>query len=335
MQLHPLGRNGPLVSEYGLGLMGMSGGYGPADDRECIATIHAALEAGISFLDTGDFYGMGHNELLLRDALKGGKREHAFIAVKFGAMRGPDLKFLGEDTRPKAVKNFLAYSLRRLGTDYIDLYQPARVDPEVPIEDTVGAIAEMVKAGYVRHIGLSEASASTLRRANAVHPIAALQIEYSLFSRSIEPTILPALRELGIALVAYGVLSRGLISDSARASRAAASEIRPRMPRFAAENFARNLALVEALGAIAREKRVTTAQLAFAWVQSRGSDIVPLIGARRRNQLDEALGALKVKLGSEDLARIERAVPAAAVAGERYLPAVLAHMDSETGNVHH
>jgi aryl-alcohol dehydrogenase-like predicted oxidoreductase len=329
MQKIQLGRNGPLVSEFGLGCMGMSGGYGPADDAESIATIHAALEAGITMIDTGDFYGMGHNEMVIREALKGGKRERAFVAVKCGAMRAPDLKYLGDDGRPQAVKNFLAYSLRRLGTDYVDLYQPSRVDPAVPIEDTVGAIADMVKAGYVRHIGVSEASAATLRRAHAAHPIAALQIEYSLFSRGIERDILPTLRELGIALVAYGVLSGGLISDRAAASKNAASEIRSRKPRFSPENFAKNITLVEALGNIAREKGASTAQLAFAWVKSRGAHIVPLIGARRRDQLKEALGALDVKLGPDDLARIERAVPDGAAAGTRYLPAVLAHMDSE------
>src|SRR5579863_3569446 len=281
MQTLQLGRNGPLVSAFGLGCMGMSGGYGAADDRECIATIHAALEAGITIIDTADFYGMGHNEMLIREALKGGKRERAFVAVKFGSMRGPDLKHYGDDARPQAAKNFLAYSLRRLGTDYVDLYQPSRVDPQVPIEDTIGAIADMVKAGYVRHIGVSEASAKTLRRAYAVHPIAALQIEYSLFSRGIERDILPTLRELGIALVAYGVLSGGLISDRAEAAKNANSEIRSRKPRVAAENFSRNIALVEALGKLAREKNATTAQLAFAWVKSRGDDVVPLIGARR------------------------------------------------------
>ena len=329
MQKLQLGRNGPSVSAFGLGCMGMSGGYGPADEKECIATIHAALEAGITMIDTGDFYGMGQNEMLIREALKGGKRERAFIAVKCGAMRAPDLKYLGDDGRPQAVKNFLSYSLRRLGTDYIDLYQPSRVDPAVSIEDTVGAIAEMVKAGYVRHIGVSEASAQTVRRAHAVHPVAALQIEYSLFSRGIEREILPTLRELGIALVAYGVLSGGLISDRAEAAKNAASEIRTRKPRFFAENFAKNIALVEAIKKIAKEKGATTQQLAFAWVKSRGDDIVPLIGARRRDQLKEALGALDVKLTTDDLARIEQAVPPSAVAGTRYMPAVLAHMDSE------
>ncbi len=329
MQQIKLGGNGPMVSAFGLGCMGMSGGYGPADDKECIATIHAALEAGISMIDTADFYGMGHNEMLIREALKGGKREHAFVAVKYGSMRGPDGKIVGDDASPRSTKAFLAYSLRRLGTDYVDLYQPSRVDPAVPIEDTIGAIANMVKAGYVRHIGVSEASAKTVRRAHAVHPIAALQIEYSLFSRGVEREILPTLRELGIALVAYGVLSGGLISDRAEASRTAASEIRSRKPRFFAENFAKNIALVEALGKIAKEKGATISQLAFAWVRSRGDDIAPLIGARRRDQLSEALGTLDLKLTPADLARIEAAMPAAAVAGTRYLPAALAHMDSE------
>ena len=330
MRLVRLGRSGPEVSEMGLGCMGMSGGYGRADDSESIATIHAALEAGVTMLDTGDFYGMGHNEMLIRKALEGGRRERAFIAVKFGAMRGPDLKFLGDDGRPSSVKNFLAYTLRRLGTDWVDLYQPARLDPTGPIEETVGAIADMVKAGYVRHIGLSEVSARSIRRAHAVHPIAALQIEYSLVSRNIEREILPTIRELGIALVAYGVLSRGLLSDSAEASKDA-GEIRTRMPRFSAESFPRNLALVQALAAIAREKNASTAQLAFAWVRSRGEDVVPLVGARRRDQLREALGALDVTLTKADLARIAQAVPPEAVAGTRYLPAVLAHIDSESG----
>jgi aryl-alcohol dehydrogenase-like predicted oxidoreductase len=331
MRMVELGRNGPRVSALGLGCMGMSGGYGPADDAESLATVHAALEAGITLIDTGDFYGSGHNEMLLREALKGSRRERAFLCVKFGALRGPDGRFLGDDGRPASVKNFLAYSLRRLGTDYVDLYQPARVDPTVPIEETVGAIADMVKAGHVRHIGLSEASAKTIRRAHAVHPIAALQIEYSLASRGIETEILPTVRALGIALVAYGVLARGLLSDGAERSRAS-GEIRTRQPRFSAENFSRNLALVRALAALARDKGCSTAQLALAWVRAQGEDIVPLVGARQRDQLDEALGALAVRLSQEDLARIERAVPAGAIAGERYLPAVLAHMDSERAN---
>jgi pyridoxine 4-dehydrogenase len=308
--------------------MGMAGGYGPADDAESIATIHAALDAGVTFLDAGDFYGHGHTEMLLRDALKGGRRQRAFIAIKFGARRSADGKHLGDDCRPGSVKNFLAYSLKRLGTDTVDLYQPARLDPQVSIEDTVGAIADMVKAGFVRHIGLSEVGAKTIRRAHAVHPIAALQIEYSLMSRGIEKEILPTIRELGIALTAYGVLARGLISDTARVSQTV-GEIRSRQPRFAKENFAKNLSLVESLQVIAKEKGCTTAQLAIAWVLSRGTDIVPLIGARRRDQLKEGLGALDVSLSQRDLARIEQAIPPDAIAGTRYLPAAMAHLDSE------
>jgi aryl-alcohol dehydrogenase-like predicted oxidoreductase len=329
MQTIQLGRNGPTVSAFGLGCMGMSGIYGPVDDRESIATIHTALDAGISLFDTGDFYGMGHNEMLIREALKGGKRERAFIMVKCGSLRSPDGRIIGDDARPQSIKTFLSYSLRRLGTDHIDLYQPSRVDPAVPIEDSIGAIADMVKAGYVRHIGLSEASAKTVRRAHAAHPIAALQIEYSLFSRGIERDILPTLRELGIALVAYGVLSNGLISDRAQVAKTAPSELRTRRPRFSAENFSKNIALVEALSKIARDKNVSTQALAFAWVKSRGDDVAPLIGARRCDQLQEALRAADLKLSADELARIERAAPATAVAGARYLPAVLAHMDSE------
>jgi aryl-alcohol dehydrogenase-like predicted oxidoreductase len=329
MQKVQLGRNGPQVSEFGLGCMGMSGIYGRADDKDSIATIQAALEAGITLIDTADFYGMGHNEMLIREAFKGGKRDKAFIAVKCGSLRSPDGKIIGDDASPKSIKNFLSYSLRRLGTDYIDLYQPSRVDHNVPIEDTIGAIADLVKAGYVRHIGVSEASAKTIRRAHAVHPIVALQIEYSLFSRGIEKEILPTLRELGISLVAYGVLSSGLISDRAEAAKHAGSELRTRRPRFADENFAANMALVDALAKIAKEKGATTVQLAFAWVKSRGKDVVPLVGARRPDQLAEALGAQNVKLTADDLARIEQAVPISAVAGTRYLPGVMAHMDSE------
>ena len=327
MQTKQLGRSGPTVSALGLGCMGFSGGYGPVDDAESITTIHAAMDAGITYLDTGDFYGAGQNEMLLGQALKG-KRGKAFVAVKFGALRSPDGAWLGNDARPGAVKNFLAYTLKRLSTDYVDLYQPARVDPTVPIEDTVGAIADMVKAGFVRHIGVSEASSASIRRAHATHPIMALQIEYSLMSRSVEASILPTLRELGISLVAYGVLSRGLISDHALTD-APPGEIRSRMPRFQGENFARNRALVAALQAIAKEKRCTTAQLAIAWVASRGNDVVPLVGAKRRDQLSSAVGAMDVTLSPADLARIEAAMPAGAVAGERYGAALMTHLDSE------
>ncbi|MEH7301442.1 aldo/keto reductase [Neobacillus drentensis] len=318
MQNKQLGKNGPIVSSIGLGCMGMSDLYGKADRKESIATIHAALEAGVTLFDTGDFYGVGHNELLLNEALKGSKRDNAFIAVKFGAMRSPDGGWVGVDTRPQAVKNFLSYTLQRLGVDYIDLYQPARVDPNVPIEETVGAIADMVKAGYVRNIGLSEANADTIRRAHAVHPISWLQIEYSLFSRGIEKEILPTLRELGISLSAYGVLSRGLLSGKWSKDRQGAPDFRSFAPRFMGENLDKNLALVEALRVIAEEKQTNVAQLAIAWVLSRGEDVIPLIGARKQSQLQDALDAVNLKLSPADLERIEAAVPPEAVAGTRY-----------------
>ena len=333
METTTLGRGGPVVSRAGLGLMSMSGIYGQADDHESIATIHAALDAGITLLDTGDFYGMGHNELLLRDALRGIPRDSVFIQVKFGGQRDPSGAFIGHDASPAAVKNSLAYTLTRLGTDYVDLYQPARLDPRVPIEDTVGAIAEMIQAGYVRHIGLSEMGAQTIRRAHAVHPIAALQIEYSLMSRGIEAEILPTVRELGISVTAYGILSRGLLSSGT--ARLAPGDPRTRFPRFAGENHVRNLELLAALEAIA-EKRgegevggVTAAQLAIAWVASRGEDIIPLIGTKRRERLAEALKALDLTLSADQLAAIEAAVPAEAVAGDRYEAAQVAMLDSE------
>jgi aryl-alcohol dehydrogenase-like predicted oxidoreductase len=325
-----IGRNGDEISAAGLGCMGMSGGYGPADDAESIFTIHAALDAGVTFLDTGDFYGMGHNEMLLGEALKGGMRRRAFLSVKFGNLRAPDGTMIGYDLRPAAVKNFLSYSLRRLKTDYIDLYQPSRYDHMVPLEDTLGAIADLVQAGYVRHIGQSEVSAKTLRRAAGLHEIAALQIEYSLLSRGVEEAILPAVRALQIPLVAYGVLSRGLISDATLANGGgAAGDIRARMPRFSAQNLPRNRALIEQLAKIAKARGVSVVQLAFAWLRSRGDDIVPLIGARKRSQLGEALAGLSIALTSEELAAIEQAAPKGAAAGERYGPAAMKHLDSE------
>lgn len=325
MQTRRLGTHGPPVSAIGLGCMGMSDFYGPADEQESLATIGDALDRGITLLDTGDFYGCGHNEMLIRRAITG-RRERVFLAVKFGALRAPNGAFTGLDTRPEAVKNFLAYSLRRLGTDYIDLYQPARVDGRVPIEDTVGAIADMVKAGYVRHLRFSEASAATIRRAHAVHPIAALQIEYSVMSRGIERDILPAVRALGIGVTAYGVLSRGLLAGSAPTGPA---DFRAHLPRFTGENLARNQKLVEALTAIARQRHGTPAQIAIAWVLHRGSDIIPLIGARRRARLEESLGALDLPLSAEDLAAIEAAVPPDAVAGSRYVEDQMRWLDSE------
>ncbi|HEV7718655.1 MAG TPA: aldo/keto reductase [Arsenicitalea sp.] len=330
MQTRQLGRSGLPVSALGLGAMGMSGMYGPSDRAESIATIHAALEAGITLLDTGDFYGVGHNELLIAEALKGRRREDAIISVKFGGLRSPDGGWSGFDTRPAAVKNFLAYSLTRLGTDYIDIYRPARLDPNVPIEETVGAIADMVQAGYVRHIGLSEVGPETIRRAAAVHPIVDLQIEYSLISRGLEDAILPVTRELGIGITAYGVLSRGLISGHWSADREnAKSDFRAHSPRFSAENLEHNLALVEALRTIAAAKGVSVAQIAIAWVAAQGDDIVPLVGARTRERLSEALGAMAVKLDAGDFATIEAAVPLGAARGSRYAEAQMVMLDSE------
>ncbi|WP_406088066.1 aldo/keto reductase [Kitasatospora purpeofusca] len=325
-----LGATGPTVSPLGLGCMGMSDLYGPADEAESIATIHAALDAGVTLLDTGDFYGMGHNELLIHEALRGRDREDIRISVKFGAQRSPDGQWLGYDARPAAVKTALAYTLRRLRTDHIDIYRPARLDPAVPVEETVGAIAELVEAGYVRHIGLSEVGADTLRRAAAVHPISDLQIEYSLISRSVEAGILPVARELGIGVTAYGVLSRGLLSGHWQNGRElAGTDFRGHSPRFQGDNLTHNLRLVDALRAVAAERNATVAQIAIAWVASRGEDVVPLVGARRRDRLTEALGALDVTLTEADLAAIEAAVPAGSAAGDRYAAAQMAHLDSE------
>jgi aryl-alcohol dehydrogenase-like predicted oxidoreductase len=327
-----LGTRGPVVSAIGLGCMGMSDMYGPADEAESIATIHAALDAGVNLLDTGDYYGMGHNELLIREALRGRRRDDVVISVKFGALRDASGAWLGYDGRPAAVHNFLAYSLRRLGTDHVDVYRLGRVDPGVPIEVTVGAIAEEIAAGRVRHVGLSEAGAETVRRAHAVHSVADLQVEYSLLSRGVEAEILPACRELGIAVTAYGVLSRGLLSGHWSRERAVAgNDFRSRAPRFGGDNLELNLALAEALREVARAKGVTVAQLAIAWVLSRGEEIVPLVGARRRDQLGESLGALALELSADDLARIEAAVPVGSAAGERYAQALMVHLDSERG----
>ena len=333
MHTRPLGSTGPQVSALGLGCMGMSALYGDTDRTESVATIHAALEAGVTLFDTGDFYGMGHNEMLIGEALRtapAALREQALTSVKFGALRDPEGGWSGFDGRPAAVKNFVAYSLQRLGVDHIDVYRIARVDPNVPIDETVGAIAELVQAGHVRHIGLSEAGVDTIRRAAATAPIADLQIEYSLISRGIEDRILPTTRELGIGITAYGVLSRGLISGHfARDRQLATNDFRAYSPRFQGENLQHNLDLVEALHKIAEQKGVTVAQTAIAWVLSRGEDIVPLVGARRRDRLTEALGAADATLDEADLAAIEEAVPAGAAAGERYPEAQMAHLDSE------
>ena len=330
MKQRSLGSTGPRVSVLGLGLMSMSDFYGPADRTEGIATAHAALDAGVTLFDTGDFYGSGHNELLVHEALKGRDRSQVQLSVKFGVLRDPAGGILGMDCRPAAVKNSLAQTLRRLGTDYVDVYRPARLDPDVPIEDTIGAIVEMIDAGYVRHIGLSEIGAHTLRRAAAVHPIVDLQIEYSLLSRAIEAEILPTARELGVGITAYGVLARGLLSGRWTHQRAtAADDGRSNFPRFSGENLDRNLQLVEALRKIADEKGATTSQIAIGWMLAQGEDIVPVIGSRRQEQLTEAVGTLDLELTSDDIAAIERAVPVEAVAGTRFDAEGMAMLDSE------
>jgi aryl-alcohol dehydrogenase-like predicted oxidoreductase len=329
MEQRTLGRTGPTVAALGLGCMGMSDFYGPADRSESIATIRAALDAGITLLDTGDFYGMGHNEMLLAEALSGLPRDAYVFSVKFGVLRDPAGGWNGIDLRPQAIKNSLAYSLRRLGADHIDIYRPGRLDPAVPIEDVVGTLADMVKAGYLRHIGLSEVGADSLRRASAVHPISDLQIEYSLISRGIEAAILPAARELGIGITAYGVLSRGLISGHWKPGAAAAGDFRAYLPRYQGANAEANVALVEALRRVAEARGLTPAQAAIAWVAAQGPDIVPLVGARRRDRLTEALGAMDARLGPDDLAAIEVAMPKDAAAGLRYPEEQMAHLDSE------
>lgn len=325
-----LGTAGPVVSSMGLGCMGMSDFYGAADDAESIATIQAALDAGITLLDTGDYYAAGHNELLIGQAVRGRDRDTVAISVKFGLMRAPDGAVVGIDGRPAAMKNFLGYSLRRLGTDHVDIYRLGRLDPSVPIEETVGAIGEMVQAGFVRYVGLSEVGAATVRRAQAVHPVADLQIEYSLLSRGIEAEILPTCRELGVGVTAYGVLSRGLLSGHwSRDREVTDGDFRRTAPRFSGANLDRNLSLVDALRAVADTRSATVAQIAIAWVLHRGEDIVPLVGARRRDRLAEALGALEIRLSADDLAAIERAVPPGAAAGGRYQEAQMAVLDSE------
>ena len=329
MERKKLGKLGPTVSAVGLGCMGMSGMYGPSDRAESLATIHAALDAGINLLDTGDFYGMGHNEMLIGEALRGVKRDSVVLSVKFGALRGPDQGWIGYDARPAAIKNFLSYSLQRLGVDHIDIYRPARLDPDVPIVETIGAIADMVKAGYVRHIGLSEVGSETIKRAAATHPICDLQIEYSLLSRGIEQEILPTCRTLGIGITAYGVLSRGLISGHWQKEKAGKGDFRAFSPRFQGENVDKNLALVEALRKVADAKGATVAQIAIAWVAAQGKDIVPLVGARTRERLKESLGALELTLTPKDLADIEAAIPRGAASGERYPAQAMAHLDSE------
>jgi aryl-alcohol dehydrogenase-like predicted oxidoreductase len=328
MQMRKLGSTGPTVSAFGLGAMGMSGMYGPSERAESLATIGAALDAGINLIDTGDFYGMGHNEMLIGEALKG-RRDEAVLSVKFGAQRSPDGAFLGFDARPAALKTACAYSLQRLGVDHIDVYRPARLDPATPIEETIGGLAELIKAGYVRHIGLSEVGAETIRRAAAVHPIVDLQIEYSLLSRGIEDEILEVCRELGIAITAYGVLARGLIGGHMQAAPTEVSDWRSHGPRFQGENLGRNLALAETLRKVAQARGLTPAQAAIAWVAAQGEDIFPLIGARRRDRLAEALVAADAKLTPADLAELEAAIPKGEADGERYPAVQMAMLDSE------
>ncbi len=330
-----LGTTGPVTAAIGIGLMGMSDHYGAADDAESVATIRAALDAGVTLLDTADFYGSGHNEMLLGAALRGRRREEVIISDKFGLLRDPAGGWAGIDHRPGSIKNFLASSLRRLGTDYIDIYRPARLDPAVPIEETIQVLAQLVRKGHIRHIGLSEVGADTLRRAHALHPISDLQIEYSLFSRGIEADILPTARELGIGITAYGALSRGLLSghwspgpDPGR-DPLRGRDIRFRLPRFTGENLDRNLGLVEGLRVVAEAKGVTVAQLAIAWVLSRGADLVPIVGARTRERLAETLAAADVELTPDDLADLEDAVPPGAVAGTRYEASQMKVLDSE------
>ncbi len=327
----PLGARGPQVFPLALGCMGMGkqSFYGDGNEAESIATIHAALERGVNLLDTGDFYGTGRNEMLVGRALAD-RRDRALLSVKFGALRGPEGGFHGYDARPVAVKNFLAHSLARLGVDYVDIYRPARLDPNVPIEDTIGAIAELVQAGYVRYIGVSELGAESIRRAAAVHPLVDLQIEYSLISRGPEQAIFPTLRELGVATTAYGVLSRGLLTGSKPTG---PRDFRAHLPRFADENADKNQPLVESLARMARARGVTPAQLAIAWVRAQSTDagapIIPTLGARTRTQLEETLAALDIELSAGEVAELEAAVPASAVAGTRYAAPLMAHLDSE------
>jgi aryl-alcohol dehydrogenase-like predicted oxidoreductase len=325
-----LGRHGPeSVSALGLGCMGMSAIYGPSNDAESVATLHAAIDTGINLIDTGDFYGCGHNESLIGEALRA-RRDEVLLSVKFGALRSPDGGWTGVDGRPASVKNFLSYSLQRLKTDHVDIYRLARLDPQVPIEDTVGAIADLVKGGYVRHIGLSEVGADTVARACAVHPIADLQIEYSLLSRAPERRIFPVLRDLGVGVTAYGVLSRGLLAGSLPAG---PSDFRAYLPRFNGDNLARNKGLVERLTTVASELGASPTEVAIAWVvaklEAHGLDGVALIGARTKTQLEASLSAGRLKLDAKDIARLEAAVPDGAAAGTRYDAGQMAHLDSE------
>ena len=326
MKHKTLGSNGPSVGELGLGCMRMTPlvlGRDKTDEAEGIATIHAALDAGVRLLNTGDFYSMGLNEMLVAKAIRD-RRHQAFLSVKFGALRSTSGAFLGFDMRPKAVKNFCAYSLQRLGVDVIDLYQPARVDPEVPVEDTVGAVAELVQEGKVRYLGVSEYNAEALRRAQAVHPVTALEIEYSLASRFIEPEILPTARELGIGIVAYSVVTQGLLTGSFPEQLPAGDE-RQVFPRFQPENLKRNVTVVQGLAELAQAKGATPAQIAIAWVAAQGDDIVPIVGMGNRKRVPENIAALDVALTADDLSRLDTLFAPGAIAGGRY-PEALARI---------
>jgi aryl-alcohol dehydrogenase-like predicted oxidoreductase len=326
--LRQLGIAVPSVFPIALGCMGMTGIYGPSDEHESIATIHEAFDRGVTLIDTGDFYNMGLNEMLIGRALRG-RRHNALLSVKFGALRAPDQSWSGYDARPAAVKNFLAYSLNRLGVDHIDIYRPARLDPNVPIEETIGAIADLIKAGYVRYAGLSEVGLDTIRRANAVSPICDLQIEYSLISRGPERKIFPVLKELGIGVTAYGVLSRGLLSGWVPAH---PTDFRSRMPRFVAENLAQNHKIVDRLRQRAAERGISASQMAIAWVLAKSERIVPVMGARTRAQLAESLAALDVHLSPAEVAQIEQEIHPSLVAGDRYDRHHMKMLDSEVSD---
>ncbi len=320
-----LGKTGPEVFPIGLGCMGMSPVYGTPDRKESIATIHEAIERGVSLLDTGDFYGMGHNELLLREAIAG-RRDKVLLSVKFGAQRSPDGAFLGFDGRPVAVKTSLAYTLQRLGVDHVDIYRPARLDPSVPIEETVGAIADMIAAGYVKHIGLSEVGVDTIRRAAKTHPIVDLQIEYGPATRKPEEKIFPALHALGISATLYGVLSRGLLSGSKVGG---PGDYRAHLPRFAGAAGEKNAAVVDAFAKLAQDGGRSPAQLAIAWTVAKEPKLLPIIGARKPAQLRDALGALDKPLTPAEIAAVDQLLPPGSIAGERYPQAQMAHLDSE------
>lgn len=315
-----LGKNGPLVSALGLGCMGMSGAYGSSDDASSISTIERALDLGHNFLDTADYYLAGHNEELIAQAIKG-KREKAFLSVKTGQLYAPGTKGAmgpGPVTgHPDHFRNAIFYSLRRLKTDYIDLYTPARIDPNVPIEETIGALSELMEKGLIRYIGLSEASSASIRRAAAVHPIAALQIEYSLWSREIEAEILPLIRELGIGLVAYAPLSRGFLSGTFKTPEDI-KDSRINMPRYQVENFYKNLELVEMIKKLADEKGCTPSQFAIAWVLAQGEDIITIAGTKRIKYLEENIASENISISIADLQRIEEIMPAGSASGTRY-----------------